>query len=147
MVLYAGLLVGTLDILAAFISFFISTGNNPLLILKVIASGVIGRAAFSGAGGTLLLGLSLHFFIALTFTALFFWSYRRVGFVSRNKMAAGVLYGLLIWAVMNLLVLPLSQVPVRPFHPVHALREALILVLMIGVPLALLASRHFDPKS
>ncbi|SMB99707.1 conserved hypothetical protein [Hymenobacter roseosalivarius DSM 11622] len=147
MVLYAGLLVGTFDILAAFTSFFISTENNPLLILKAIASGVLGRAAFSGAGGTMLLGLSLHFFIALTFTALFFRLYRRVGFISRNKVAAGVLYGLLIWAVMNLLVLPLSQVPVRPFQPFHALREALILVFMIGVPLAFLAGRPFDLKS
>jgi hypothetical protein len=146
-VLYAGLVVGTLDLLAAFASFFISTGNNPLLILKAITSGVRGRAAFSGGGGTLLLGLGLHFFIALSFTALFFWLYRRVGFISRHKVAAGVLYGLFIWAVMNLLVLPLSQVAGAPFQPFHALREALILVLMMGVPLVFLAGRHFESES
>jgi hypothetical protein len=147
MVLVAGLLVGTFDILAAFTSFFLSTGKNPLLILKAIASGLLGPAAFAGGGGTLLLGLGLHFCIALAFTAFFFWLYPRVGFLARNKVTAAVLYGVFIWVVMNLLVLPLSLVAARPFQPLPALREGLILVGMIGVPLAFLAGRHFDAKS
>lgn len=147
MALLAGLLVGTLDISAAFTKFYLSTGKNPLLILKAIASGLFEPAAFSGSVGTMVLGLGLHYFIALSFTALFFWFYPKVAFLSRHKLAAGVLYGLFIWVVMNLIVVPLSRVPARPLHLLPALEEALILVFMIGVPLALLAGRHFTAKS
>jgi hypothetical protein len=143
--LVAGLLVGTLDLGAAFISFYVTAGKSPLLILQAIASGLLGPAAFSGSVGVMGLGLLLHYLIALSFTALFFGLYRQVGFVARYPLVAGAFYGLFIWAVMNLVVLPLSRFPVQPFHPLAALREALILVFMIGIPLALLASRYFKP--
>ncbi|HEX8658151.1 MAG TPA: DUF1440 domain-containing protein [Hymenobacter sp.] len=141
----AGLLVGTLDLGAAFISFYVTAGKSPLFILQAIASGLLGPAAFSGSGGVLGLGLLLHYFIAFCFTALFLGLYQQVGFVARYPLVAGAFYGLFIWVVMNLVVLPLSRLPAQPFHPLAALREALILVFMIGIPLALLASRYFKP--
>lgn len=48
-ILYAGLLVGSLDITAAFLDFYISTGNGPGGVLRFIASGVFGREAFTGS--------------------------------------------------------------------------------------------------
>ena len=50
-ILQAGLIVGTLDILSAFIYYFIKSGKtNFLVIFKFIASGIFGKAA--GDGGT-----------------------------------------------------------------------------------------------
>jgi hypothetical protein len=68
----AGLIVGTLDILAAFIQFFIQTKGNPLIILKYIASGLLGKEAYSGGDTVILLGLILHYL--LHFRSLFFSS-------------------------------------------------------------------------
>ncbi len=51
LILLSGLLVGTLDILAAFVDYYIATGKNPLIILKFIASGVFRKTALTGNGG------------------------------------------------------------------------------------------------
>jgi hypothetical protein len=45
-IITAGAIVGTLDIVAAAIYFFQATGSNPLNVLKYVASGVFGMAAF-----------------------------------------------------------------------------------------------------
>jgi hypothetical protein len=42
----AGLIVGTLDILSAFIYYFLKTGNkNVFVVLKSVASGAFGKEA------------------------------------------------------------------------------------------------------
>ena len=43
-----GLIAGTLDILAAFLLYFISSGNGAMNVLRYIASGMVGGKAFSG---------------------------------------------------------------------------------------------------
>ncbi len=48
-IIKAGLIVGTLDILSAFIYYFIKTGDkNVFVVLRAVASGLFGKAAFSG---------------------------------------------------------------------------------------------------
>lgn len=41
-VVRAGLIIGTLDILAAFLQFYLTTYNNPVVVLHYIAGGVFG---------------------------------------------------------------------------------------------------------
>ncbi|HYG39365.1 MAG TPA: hypothetical protein VD908_12125 [Cytophagales bacterium] len=73
-ILKAGLLVGTLDILAAFIHYIIASGkSDPFVVLKFIASGVFGNEAFVGGNIMIVAGLILHYIIALGFTLFFFW--------------------------------------------------------------------------
>ncbi len=51
-IIKAGLMAGTLDILSAFIYYFIKTGDkNVFIVLKSIASGLFGKEAFLGAIG------------------------------------------------------------------------------------------------
>lgn len=146
LMIFAGLLVGTLDIAAAFISFYLTTGRNPLILLKAIASALLGPSALTGGGGMLLLGLALHFLIAGSFTVLFFWAYPRLALAGKSRVLIGVAYGLFIWMVMTMLVLPLSRLPAQPFSLSAAAREVGILVAMIGLPLAFLAARHFGAQ-
>ena len=47
-ILLTALLAGTLDAAAAVVHYIIATGKNPLVIFPYIASGVFGKAAFSG---------------------------------------------------------------------------------------------------
>lgn len=142
-ILKAGLLVGTLDIAAAFASAWISSGTKPDVVLKFIASGVFGReAAFAGGWGMVVRGLLLHYGIALAFTVLFFKIYSKVKAWVPNWIRLGVVYGLFIWAVMNLIVVPLSQTPKGPFNLQSALINAAILIVCIGLPLSFIASRQ-----
>src|SRR3954466_2674605 len=107
-VLRAGLLVGCLDITSALIHFFVRTGRDPLIVLKYISSAILGKSAFTGGAAVVLLGLLFHFVIAFTFTLLFFILYPKLGGFTRNRLLTGILYGLFIWTVMNLLVVPMT---------------------------------------
>lgn len=144
-VLFAGLLVGTLDILAALIKYYLTTGKNPLFIFKYIASGILGSDAFTGSTGTILAGVVLHYFIVLSFTCLFCVLYLKIKWLSQHKILTGIFYGILMWAVMAFVVVPLSHTPKGPFNMGAALIEILILIFMIGLPLSFLVGR-FLPK-
>ena len=94
-IIKAGLLVGTLDILSAFIYVFIKTGKYiPFSILKFIASGIFGREALTGGGRMILTGLVIHYIIAFAFTILFFWLVPKVKIISRNIILSGIVYGI-----------------------------------------------------
>jgi hypothetical protein len=144
-ILLSALLVGTLDILAAFTDFYISTGKNPLtLISKYIASGVLGKSALTGGNGMIVLGLLLHYIIATLFTIFFFFIYPRFAFLQKNWIFTGILYGIFAWAVMRFLVVPLSNTPPqKPLQLVNALKSASILIVMIGLPLAFIAKSYY----
>jgi hypothetical protein len=142
----AALLVGTLDILAACIQFYLKTNKGPVPIFKYIASGVFGEKAFTDGNIMIICGLLLHYFIAFIFTFFFFW----VGDIFPNilkwKFATGILYGVFIWSVMNFLVLPLSNIPKSPFNFTAAVIATLILIACIGIPLSFIASKQINPK-
>ncbi|HYF33364.1 MAG TPA: hypothetical protein VD993_19700 [Chitinophagaceae bacterium] len=142
-VVLSWLLVGTTDILAAFARFYINTGKQPIPpVSKFIASGVLGRPAFKGGPGMIALGLLFHYIIALLFTVFFFWLYKRWAVLSRNWLITGVAYGIFIWLVMSQLVVPLSNTPpAGEGRFVDKLTAILILVTMIGLPLAFIAKK------
>lgn len=137
--LKAGLIVGILDISAAFLHYYLKTGRNPLAILTFIASGVFGKQAFAGGAEMMVLGLLFHFLIATAWAFLFFFVVMRLPLFRRSWVATGTIYGLLVWCVMNLVVLPLSRTPSRPFNWENALIGMGILVVCIGLPLAYMA--------
>ncbi len=140
-ILRAGLLAGTLDILAAIL---ILAKGNAEGTLKFIASGVFGNMAFSGGYDMVALGTVFHYFIATSFAAGYFLVYPRLPLLQKNKWASGVLFGLFVWAVMNLLAVPLSHAPQGPFAWDSALKNMAILVVCIGLPIAWLAERFYS---
>lgn len=139
---WAGFLVGSLDLAAATLNFLLSGGQKPVQLLYFIASGLIGKKAFAGGRSTAILGALLHYGIAYTWTTLFFFLYARVPFFAQNTILSGIGYGCCIWLVMTVVVLPLSQTPKRPFNLTQVFINAVILVLCIGIPLALIASKQ-----
>src|ERR1043166_1988532 len=77
-ILYAGALVGVLDITAAFIQVYVASRMKPVRLLQGIAAGVLGRAAAVNGGlATAALGLAMHFTMALTVTTVFYLLSRR----------------------------------------------------------------------
>jgi uncharacterized membrane protein YagU involved in acid resistance len=144
--LKAGFLVGTLDISAAFLYYYTKTGKNPLRVLTFIASGIFGKAAFAGGSEMLLAGLALHYIIALTLTFFFFWLLSRLEGLRKVNLLVGIVYGIFVWAVMNLVVVPLSSVSKQPFQWDTALINVLILIACIGIPLAVMANNYYKKR-
>lgn len=144
-ILFAGLTAGTLDILAAFLVYcLIKQATTPMQLLQYIASGVFGKTAFAGGWDTALLGLGFHFLIAFTFAAAYFFVFPYIPFLKERKVAAGLLYGIAIWAVMNLLVLPLVFHNTPNFKLEAVSLGAVILMLCVGLPISLITQRHYE---
>ena len=147
-ILTALIVAGTLDILAAFTQFYFMRGMNPVpVVLKYIASGVFGPGAMKGGAGMMLMGLLFHYVIVLGCVLVFYGSYPRLKIMRVNKWLTAVAYGLLVWVVTNLLIVPLSHVQRGPFKGNAALIAMLILVGMIGIPITWIIGRHFDKSA
>jgi hypothetical protein len=140
-VLIAWLLAGTLDISTAILYYVGLSEPGATRLLQGIASGVLGARAFDGGGATAVLGLALHYVIALIWTFVLLVAFRTVVVLRRHLVVTGIVYGFIVWFVMNLVVLPLSNVRHVPLQPRAAVIAAVILVLCVGLPLSLVIGR------
>jgi uncharacterized membrane protein YagU involved in acid resistance len=111
-ILTGGALGGLLDILFA-ISFAGYNGMPPERLLQVVASGALGKAAFTGGMPAAAFGLACHFALSFVWMAIFFFAARRIPALAGKPLLAAVGYGLLVFFTMRLIVLPLSAFP-RP---------------------------------
>jgi len=106
-----------------------------------VASGLLGTSAFHPGAFAFAwtLGLILHFFIAFSAAAIYCLANLRLRFLRDHWFICGLFYGIAVFLVMNLIVLPLSRVPfpVGPFT-VAGLRQGLLShMLLIGLPISL----------
>jgi hypothetical protein len=125
------------------IVFYGLRGVAPIKIPQSIASGILGRAAYSGGLGTALLGLALHLFIALFWAAIFVLAAQGVRALSRHAILSGMAYGVLIYTVMYSLVLPKSNVFPRPhFSHIVFINNVAAMVFLVGIPISL-ANAYF----
>ena len=131
-----GLAVGVLDALDALV-FFGLHGVSPTRVFQGIAAGLLGRPAFEGGMPTAVLGIGLHFFIAFAVVATYHAGARRLPGLALRPWVYGPLYGLLVYAVMNLVVIPLSAIGPRSPSAGAVLNGLLIHVLGVGLPAAL----------
>jgi len=111
-ILTGGALGGLLDILFA-ISFAGYNGMPPERLLQVVASGALGKSAFTGGMPAAAFGLACHFALSFVWMAIFFFAARRIPALAGKPLLAAVGYGLLVFFTMRLIVLPLSAFP-RP---------------------------------
>lgn len=140
--LIGGGLAGTLDISYAIIFYGLRNGAPPIRILQSVASGLLGRPAYSGGTSTAVLGLSLHFLIAFTAAGIYFLASRYVRVLANRPVVCGAAYGILVYGFMNLVVIPLSCFPQRPSFPADVLVTGLLVhMFLIGTPIALAARR------
>lgn len=139
-ILWIGFLVGSLDISAAFIQFSIkSGGKDPFIVLRYIASAVFGREKAFTDDSMIFFGALFHFIIAYCFTIAFFLVYPHIRFLSRNRLLTGILYGILIWFIMNRIIVPQTKITQGAFKFKDAAIAAGILIVAIGIPLSYLA--------
>ena len=136
-ILLAGLLGGTGDFVFALVYY-----GWRLRVFQSVAAGLIGReAAFAGGIPTFLLGVGLHFLIAVIWAALFWAGSRAVPLLRRHALPAGLLYGLVIYLGMNCVVIPLSALHGRPWPPSLDPWPIISHLLVVGLPIALIVGR------
>lgn len=145
-IVLVGFISGTLDGLAAAIMYYVQTGNDPLNVFRFIASGIFGAAAFSEGVPMALWGIAFHYIIAFGWTILFFRLARRFLFLARSWIISGMMYGIFVWLIMNLVVVPLSLAPMKagPKEWTAILKGVLILMVCIGLPISYSARKYFQ---
>ena len=146
-ILAATLIAGSLDITAAFISVYVR-GTHPIKVLYYVASGVFGReTAYNSGWGMALLGLIFHYLIALLFSLFLFFVYPSLKSWLKNKIFIGVLYGIFVWAIMNKIVVPLSNTPPGKPNLQSMIIACAILVVCIGIPIAWIVDRFYSRRT
>jgi len=140
-IFWGGLIAGTLDICAAFLTAWLRAGVGPIRLLQFVASGLIGRAAFTGGAKSALLGLGLHFLIATVATAVFYFASRKWLFLIERPVHFGLLYGIAVYLFMNFVVLPLSLVTRGPVTVTGFVIGLLTIMFCVGLPIALIVRR------
>jgi uncharacterized membrane protein YagU involved in acid resistance len=142
----SGLIAGTLDILAAIIVYaVILEKTTTIKILQSIASGIFKKEAYTAGSQMAWYGLGLHYIIAFSFAWFYFIIYPYLPFLKKNTIISGFLYGIFVWIIMNLIVLPIVF-PLLPEKHLDfpLLLSILILMFCIGLPIASITRKHYS---
>lgn len=142
-ILISGLIVGSFDLTAASIQTLIYQGNI-IRMFKYIATGVYGKEAMEGGGAYAVQGVLFHYCIAMIWTVIFFLIYPKIPLLSKNRILTGIGYGLVVWALMNRVVVQLSNTQKGPFNLGRAMIAAGILIVAIGIPLSFMAYKYYN---
>ena len=139
-ILYATLVVGVLDA-ADGVVFLGLHGQNPIQVLQYIASSLLGARSFSGGLVSAGLGLVLHFAVSLVVATIYILASRRIAVLRAKWVLLGPLYGAALWAVMNLVMLPLTAVAHSPITTAALVNGVMGHALFVGLPSAFFAKK------
>lgn len=147
-ILIAWLVAGTLDMLGALLVYTVILKKTTAdKLLRGIASGIFKKQATTGGNEMLVYGVLFHYIIAFAFTIFFFIIFPYIPFLRKQKIIGGLLYGAFIWALMNVIVLPIVFPQRPPITLQPALIGASILMVMIGLPLSYFANKYYRTKN
>ena len=134
---------GTLDILFAMI-LTVLFGREIGNMLRYVGSGPFPAAMDMGTGGAIL-GLLVHFgLMAIMATVLILFVRQRPRLLDR-PVILGVVYGIITYAVMNLIVVPLRFGAPLPPSALSIATQLFAHIALVGIPMALIAARTLKP--
>jgi hypothetical protein len=139
-IVWGGAACGILDAIAASVQFALK-GIKPIQVWQGVASGLLGERAFRNGWGSGVIGLFLHFTIAFSAATVFVEASHPLPFLARAYWISGPTYGVLVFLVMNLIVVPLSARPKRPASSEVIIIQLIIHILFVGMPIAMAANR------
>jgi hypothetical protein len=142
----AGLIIGTADICCACLNAYLRNGVTPDRVLRYVASGIFGKNAFSEGSSMLAWGLGFHYVIAFIWAFIFLLIYPNLLKISTNHWLIGIGYGIMVWLIMNLAIVPMSQVMTPKMTVYGVTSNMIILIIAIGLPLAFIAKRFLFEK-
>ncbi|GGE99852.1 hypothetical protein GCM10011611_01800 [Aliidongia dinghuensis] len=136
-VVAGGLVAGLVDIGAA----ALINRTSPVIILRAIASGVLGRAAYHGGLPAALLGLGLQCLMSVLIAAIYRAAVTWSPMLHRRWVLGGLAAGPVIFAVMNGIVVPLSRAWPRPHYTPVTIVPNMAAMLLFGLIIAFFARR------
>jgi hypothetical protein len=132
----AGVVAGTLDIGAA----CLINRVGPLIICQAIARGILGKASFDEGLASVAFGLLLQWLMSVLIAAGCLFASRRLPRALQGHwVGTGLLFGVVIFGVMNYLVVPLSAIGHAPQFDAPNLVENLAAMLVFGLILSYFA--------
>lgn len=139
-IVYGTLAVGVLDGLAAIVTAGLR-GTAPPRLFQGIAFGLLGRDTYSGGAATVLLGIALHFIVALGVVSTYLAATRLMPALAQRPLLFGPLYGIAAFFVMNYAVIPMSVIGRVIVQWPGAIQGLLIHALIVGPPAAIAATK------
>lgn len=153
-ILLGGSIAGLLDGLDAVVFYRAAFGVPPARLFQGIAAGLLGRAeSFRGGWRTVVLGIALHFTVAIGAAAFFYAASLMIPALYRRPWLCGPAFGIGLYLFMQHVVIPLSAIGKRS-HPAplsDILDQLISHAFFVGLPIALVARRsarvqsHFTP--
>jgi hypothetical protein len=137
-ILLGGTIAATIDIGAACL---INDRSVPF-ILHTIAGGILGSRTYAGGNATALLGLALQELMGVLIAAIYVGAARLLPLLARRWITAGLLYGVVIFFVMNYLVVPLSAWKHHAHFSASKFMLNMAAMLLFGVIVAYFARRR-----
>lgn len=140
-VLVGGSIAATLDILFA-ITWAAVNGRTPAWLLQTVATGLLGESAYAGGVPAAVLGLASHFALSYGWAAFFVAVASRLRWLVAKPAWSGPAFGVLVFFVMRLVVLPLSAFPYPvSFSQPGATLDLLSHMFFFGLPIAFAAAK------
>ena len=136
---------GTLDILFAMI-LTVFFGREIGNMLRYVGSGPFPAATDMGTGGAIL-GLVVHFALMAIMAAVLILFVRQRPQLLDKPIMVGVVYGLITYAVMNLIVVPLRFDAPLPPSALSIATQLFAHIVLVGIPMALIAARYLKPRT
>jgi uncharacterized membrane protein YagU involved in acid resistance len=131
-ILLAGIVAGTIDIgAAALISW-----RSPVFIAKIIAGGLLGKAALAGGYETAAMGVALQWAMSWIIAALYVAASRMLPVLAQRWEIFGILYGVPVYFVMTYVVVPLSAWQRWPTFSLQPFIENLMAMMLFGLIVA-----------
>jgi uncharacterized membrane protein YagU involved in acid resistance len=129
-----GLVAGTVDIGAAATIFH----APPAIVLRAIASGLLGKGAAHGGVEILVIGLLLQWAMSIVIAFIYDVAALRLPTLARQWLAWGLAYGVGVYFVMTFVVVPLSMAA-NPPQSLMSRADNLAAMLLFGVIVAFFA--------
>lgn len=141
-ILWATAVVVVLDGIAGTIYFYTLLHLTPGQFLQWIASAINGASAFTAGSSTIIEGFIIHVLVTIIMAVVYYFAFRSVDLIRKNVILSGIVCGLGIWLVMNLLVFPHSNVPPTPFVLFNAIVSIIWHIVLVGIPFAVITNSH-----
>jgi hypothetical protein len=145
-ILLGWLAVGVLDMCDAYFFFGYYYGLDFFRVFRGVAAGIYGSAAAKAGGVEMgLIGLALHYVVALGVSTVFYLLGTQLKFLYRQPWIWGPIYGIGVNFFMQYVVIPNSAIPVDVAHRYPPIildwplfNSVVGHALLIGLPVALI---------
>lgn len=129
-ILVGGAIAGILDEICAIVTM-------GWQVPRADAAGILGPAAFKSTGiGIWILGVLIHFFIAFAAAAIYCYASRLLPFLKQHFIVCGMFYGIAVFLVMYLIVMPMCAFHYAGPYTQRGLLQGIIAhILLVGLPI------------